>query len=62
MLARAVAALMEKAAGELEKAMAGQRRGGEGRRRAAERRDGEGSRWAAALGHDGDASRRGVRS
>jgi hypothetical protein len=49
---------VEKATGELEKAAAGQRRGGEGGRRAARRRDGEGSKRAAALRHGGDAGRR----
>jgi hypothetical protein len=57
-LVRAVAAPVEKAADKLEKAAAGQRRGGEGGRQADRRRGGEGSRWAATLGHGGDAGRR----
>jgi hypothetical protein len=52
------AAPVEKAANELEKAARGRRHGGEEGRRVAMRRYGEGSRWAAALGHGGDASHR----
>lgn len=55
--ARAGTAPVEKGAGELEKAAAGRRHGGEGGRRATGRRDGEGGRRVAVLGHSRDAGR-----
>jgi hypothetical protein len=56
-LARSVASPVEKAVGELEKAMAGWRRGGERGRWVVERHDGEGGRPVTMLSHCGDAAR-----
>jgi hypothetical protein len=56
-LARADVALVDKAASELEKVVVGRRHGRERGRRTTGRHDREGERRAAALGHSRDTAR-----